>query len=57
MAEIKGSFWGFVLLGLSHQTLQFRPKAGKEKKILKPYQAVETFRCESCDLTVLDHRN
>ena len=56
MSEIKGSFWGFMLIGLSRQTLRFRPREGKEKKILSPYDAVLTHRCESCDLTVLDHK-
>lgn len=56
MAEIQGSFVGLILIGLSHQTLKFRPREGDEKRLLRPYDAVVAYRCETCDLTVLDHR-
>jgi len=49
VAEVRGTFWGFVFYGWSHQHLWFQPVGGdKRMKIVGSGEASAAHRCEAC---------
>lgn len=53
-AEIQGTVWGFLLVGLSYQNLYFKRQGEKKIKILGSGCATSALRCENCDVVILN---
>lgn len=57
-AIIRGSRFGFLFSGVSHQHLRFKSADGSkaERKVLGSDQSTRAFHCDRCRLTVIRDR-
>ena len=55
-ATVQGTFFGFLLFGLSHQHLWFIDRKGEKRKVVMSNETVRAFRCKDCGLVVLNDK-
>jgi hypothetical protein len=48
-AKIQGTFWGFLLFGLSYQHLYYETPDGTENLIMKSRAQKEAYLCNNCE--------
>lgn len=61
-AAVKGTFWGFLIYGMSYKNLYFTPRPDTEadplidELILNSGEDCNAWNCGACEITLLDRK-